>query len=193
MTARSSISGPVKEQIGTLVVAARRLGPGPMLVRGALFLSGVVAQVVAWPSDVIFGNWALIFLILAVLPVIAPRSRIVAITIMTAVLGWLAATSAYGESLSYWRLVLLAASLYGVHTLAALAAVLPYDAIVSGSVLTQWLLRAGLVVALTLGVAMFTLLVPAHLGGHRYLLASLAGLVLMAGLAGYLAALVRRR
>jgi hypothetical protein len=164
-----------------------------MLVRGALFLAGVVAQVVAWPTDVIFGRWAVLFLVLAVVPVIAPRSRLVTITITTAVAGWLAATTAYGESVAYWRVVLLAASLYGVHTLAALAAVLPYDAIVSSSVLTRWLLRAGLVVALTVVVAMFTLLIPAYLGTQRYLLASLAGLVLMTGLAGYLAALVRRR
>jgi hypothetical protein len=187
------VKAAVKEWMGALVVAARRLGPGPMLVRGGLYVSGVVAQAVAWPGDVIFGRWTAFFLILAFLPVIAPRSRVVAITIITAVLGWLTATTAYGESLAYWRLVLLAASLYAVHTLAALAAVLPYDAVVSGSVLTRWLLRAGLVVALTVIVAMFTLLVPAYLGGHRYLLASLAGLVLMTGLAGYLAALVRRR
>jgi hypothetical protein len=189
----AAVKAAVKERIEALLVGARRLGPGPMLVRGGLYLSGVVAQAVAWPGDVIFGRWAGLFLVLAFLPVIAPRSRAVTITIITAVVGWLAATTAYGESLAYWRLVALAASLYGVHTLAALAAVLPYDAIVSGSVLTRWMLRAGLVVALTVVVAMFTLLVPAYLGGHRYLLASLAGLVLMTGLAGYLAALVRRR
>jgi hypothetical protein len=71
--------------------------------------------------------------------------------------------------------------------------VLPHDAIVSGTVLTRWLLRAGLVVVLTAAVAMFTLLVPAYLGGQRYLVASLVGLALLTGLAGYLAALVRRR
>jgi hypothetical protein len=187
------MTAPLRGRVEAAVVAARRLGPGPMLVRGGLFLAGAIAQLVAWPTDVILGRWVVLALAVAFLPVVAPRSRVVTITIMTAVLGWLAATTAYGESVAYWRLVLLAASLYGVHTLAALAGVLPYDSVVSGAVLTRWLIRAGLVVALTVVVAMFTLLVPAYLGSHHYLLASLAGLVLMTGLAGYLAALVRRR
>jgi hypothetical protein len=163
----SEIAEQVKERAEAFVARARRLGPGTLLVRGALYLAGVIAQAVAWPVEVVFARSGL--------------------------LGWLAATTAWGETPSYWRLVVLAASLYGVHTLAALAAVLPYDAIVSGTVLTRWLLRAGLVVALTVVVAMFTLLVPRYLGDRRYLLASLVGLALMIGLAGYLAALVRRR
>ena len=48
----------------------------------------------------------------------------------------------------------------------------------------EWLVKAA---------ALFTLLVPAYLGSHRYLVASLVGLGVMIGLAGYLAALVRRR
>ncbi len=188
-----AMTAPVKEQLEAFVVAARRLGPGPMIVRAGLYLAGVVALVVAWPTNVIFGRWVLFALVIAAVPVLAPRTRLVTLTIMTAVVGWLAATTAYGEAAAYWRLVVLAASLYAVHTLAALAAVLPYDAIVSTTVLARWLLRAGLVVALTVVVAMFTLLVPEYLGGRRYLLASLVGLVLMTGLAGYLAALLRRR
>jgi hypothetical protein len=188
-----SAASEVKGRIDAAVAQARRLGPGPLLVRGALFLAGLIAQVVAWPGDLVFGRGALVFLVIATLPVIAPRSRLVTIAILSGVAGWLTATTAWGEPLSPWRLVLLAASLYGVHTLAALAAVLPYDALVSATVLTRWLLRAGLVVALTVVVAMFTLLVPEYLGDRRYLLASLAGLALMIGLAGYLAALVRRR
>jgi hypothetical protein len=187
------VAGQVKGRIEAVVAQARRLGPGPLLVRGALYFAGLIAQVVAWPADVVFGRGALVFLVVAALPVISPRGRLVSLTILCGVAGWLTATTAWGEPLSPWRLVLLAASLYGVHTLAALAAVLPYDAIVSATVLTRWLLRAGLVVGLTVVVAMFTLLVPEYLGHGRYLLASLAGLALMIGLAGYLAALVRRR
>jgi len=48
-------------------------------------------------------------------------------------------------------------------------------------------------VGLTVIVALFTLVVPAYLGGHRYLVASIFGLAAMIGLAGYLAALVRQR
>jgi hypothetical protein len=177
----------------TLVLQVQRIGPGPMLVRGALFLAGLVAQVVAWPIDVTFNSTGLLLVLAAAVPMVAPRTRLVTVFLVVAVLGWLVATSAYGEPVAYWRLVILAAGLYGVHTLAALAAVLPMDAVVPGVVLAQWLLRAGVVVGLTIVVALFTVVVPAYLGGHRYLLASLLGLIAMIGLAGYLAALVRQR
>jgi hypothetical protein len=183
----------LRARVDELVLQARRIGPGPLLVRGGLFLMGLLAQALAWPVDVTLGRAGLVLLVLAALPVLAPRTLLVTGAILTAVAGWLVSTTVYGEPVSYWRLVALAGSLYGVHTLAALAAVLPLDTIVAPAVLAQWLLRAGVVVALTAVVAMFTLLVPAYLGGRRYLVASLAGLAAMIGLAGYLAALVRRR
>lgn len=169
------------------------MGPAPLLVRGALFLAGLVAQAVAWPVEVTFASSGLLLVLAAAIQMVAPRTRLVSGFLLSVVLGWLVATTAYGEPVAYWRLVILAAALYGVHTLAALAAVLPIDAIVSVDVLAQWLLRAAVVVGLTVIVALFTLVVPAYLGGHRYLVASLFGLLAMIGLAGYLAALVRQR
>ena len=186
---RDKTPGPVEE----LVRRAQRTAFGPAMVRLGLFLAGLLAQLVAWPSEIVFGWPVLILLVVAGAPAVAPRTRLVTAAILTAVIGWLAATTAYAESVAYWRLVLLAASLYGVHVLAALAAVLPYDAAVLPVVFAGWLARAGLVVLLTVVVALFTLLVPAYLGSHRYLVASLVGLVVMIGLAGYLATLVRRR
>lgn len=176
-----------------LVRQVQRMGPGPMLVRGGVFLAALVAQAVAWPVEVVFASSGLIFVLAAMIPMVAPRTRLVTAFLLSVVVGWLVATTAYGESLAYWRLVIVAAGLYGVHTLAALAAVLPMDAIVSMEVLANWLLRAGMVVGLTVIVALFTLVVPAYLGGHRYLVASILGLAAMIGLAGYLAALVRQR
>jgi hypothetical protein len=176
-----------------LVREVRRIGPGPLLVRGALFFAGLVAEAVAWPVEVTFNSTGLLLVLAAALPMTLPRTRMVTAFLLSVVLGWLVATTAYGESVAYWRLVILAAGLYGVHTLAALAAVLPMDAVVSADVLAQWLLRAGVVAGLTVIVALFTLVVPAYVGGHRYLVASLLGLAAMVGLAGYLAALVRQR
>jgi hypothetical protein len=183
----------VRGRFDAVLLQARRIGPGPMLVRGGLFFAALLAQLLAWPGEVTVGWGGLILLLVAAATTLAPQTRLVTVGILAAVAGWLASTTAYGEPVAYWRLVLLAASLYAVHTLAALAAVLPFDTIVSASVLAQWMMRAGLVVALTLVVAMFTLLVPAYLGNDRYLLASLVGLAVMIALAGYLAALVRRR
>ncbi|GAA5195324.1 hypothetical protein GCM10023322_61800 [Rugosimonospora acidiphila] len=175
------------------LTAVRRTGPGPVLVRGGVFMAGALAQVVAWPDPVITGRAVLALVVVPILPVFAPRSRMVTLVIFAAVLGWLARTTAYSEPITYWRLVVLAGLLYLLHTLAALAAVLPYDAVISPGVLSRWLVRWGIVVLLTAVVAMFTLLIPVYLPGQRYLVASLAGLALMAALAGYLATLVRRR
>jgi hypothetical protein len=171
----------------------RRAAPGPILVRAGVFVAGLLAELIAWPADVVLGRLVLVLLGIAVLPVFAPRSRLVTGVIFATVFGWLAATSAYGEPIGYWRPVALAALLYLLHTLTALAAVLPYDAVVSPGVLAGWLRRAGVVVLLTAAVAMLTLLIPQYVGGQRYLAASLVGLALMMLLAGYLAALVRRR
>jgi hypothetical protein len=183
----------MRGRVDALVMQVRRTGPGPMLVRGGLFFTALLAQALAWPLDVTLGRAGLVMLVVAVLPVLAPRTLLVGAAILVAVVGWLASTTFYGEPVSYLRLIALAAALYGVHTLAALSAVLPLDTIVAPAVLAQWALRAGVVVGLTAVVAMFTLLVPAYVGGRRYLVASLAGLAAMIGLAGYLATLVRRR
>ena len=189
---RAPRTGPLSF-VDDVTTTVRRAAPGPMLVRLGVFAAGLLAQVVAWPGAVLAGRALLVLIVLAVLPVLAPRTRLVTVGIVAAVLGWLAATTAYGEPLRYWRVVLLAGLLYLLHTLAALAAVLPYDAVVSPGVLGRWLVRAGVVLLLTVAVAMFTLLIPVYLGDQRYLLASLVGLAVTAGLAGYLALLVRRR
>jgi hypothetical protein len=182
---------PSPGAVEALVRQARRIGPGPLLVRGGLFLAGLVAQLLAWPPAVTFGSAGLLFVAAAAAPMVAPRTRLVTAFLLSVVVGWLVTTTAYGEPVAYWRLVTLAASMYGVHTLAALAAVLPMDTLLAAGVLPRWLARAGVVVALTVVVALFTMLVPAYVGDHRYLLASLVGLIAMIGLAGYLAALVR--
>ena len=193
MSATGRGGGQQPGRLESLARQVQRFGPGPMLVRGALFFAALVAEVVAWPVEVTFASSGLILLLAAVIPMLAPRTRLVSAFLLTVVIGWLVATSAYGESVAYWRLVVVAAGMYGVHTLAALAAVLPMDTIVAMDVLANWLLRAGVVVGLTVIVALFTLVVPAYLGGHRYLVASIFGLAAMIGLAGYLAALVRQR
>jgi hypothetical protein len=171
----------------------RRTAPGPVLVRAGVFLAGLLAELVAWPTEVVLNRTVLVLIVLAVLPTLAPRSRLVSLAIFAAVAGWLASTTAYQEPLTYWRLVLLAGLLYLLHTLTALAAVLPYDAVISPGVLVRWLRRCGTVVLLTAVVAMFTLLLPGYLPAARYLVASLVGLGLMVALAAYLATLVRRR
>jgi hypothetical protein len=97
------------------------------------------------------------------------------------------------EPVTFWRLVGLAAALYLGHSLTALAAVLPYDAIVEPEVLARWLSRAFLVVAASAALALALLVGSAVWGGEPLLIASLLGLGVAVGLAALLAWLLRRR
>lgn len=173
--------------------ALSRATPGPALVRGGVFLAGVVALATAWPADFVLSRGLALVLLLPLLPALLPRGFLPTLVIMAGALGWLAATTVYAEPLTLARLVIVADALYLLHTLAALAAVLPYDAIISAGVLGRWLMRAALVVVLTAGLALVLVVVAGQLGGARYLAASLVGLSVVIGLALYLASLARRR
>jgi hypothetical protein len=171
----------------------RRTAPAAVLVRAGLFGCGVLALLLGWPFEIVASPAFLLFLIAATVPAIAPRTMAPAVIIFLAILGWTLAIQEYGEAVEYPRLVVLAAALYLVHTLSALAAVLPYDAVVAPNVLTRWLGRAGLVLLVTAVLAVFVLAFPALVGGRTFLLASLTGLTVMAVIVGYLARLVGRR
>jgi hypothetical protein len=80
-----------------------------------------------------------------------------------------------------------------VHTGAALAAVLPYDAVVEAVVVARWLLRAGTIVVVGVGGAVAGMFAVADLATETYLAATLAGLIPVAALVWYLAARLRAR
>ncbi len=172
---------------------ARRATPGPLLVRGGVYLAGFVALGAGWPTDFVLGKGLLVVAVLPLLPALFPRGILPTIMILAGGLGWLLATTAYEQPVTYLRLMVVTAALYLVHTLAALAAVLPYDAIVAAGVLGRWLLRAGLVLALTAGLGLIVVVVTGVVGTGGYLIASLAGLGTLVGLITYLASLGRRR
>ncbi len=172
---------------------ARRATAGPALVRGGLYATGFVALATALPADLVLGRVLPAIAVIALVPVLFPRGAMPTVVILLAIGGWIADTTMYGGTPTYLRLVILASAVYLLHTLAALAAVLPYDAVVAGDVLGRWLLRAALVIVLTAGLGLFVVVVPGQFGGGRYLVASIVGLGLMIGLAAYLASLARRR
>jgi hypothetical protein len=182
----------VREWFDEQVRRARRPTPGPLLVRVGVFVTGLLGLVLGWPFVVVAGPAALVFVIVAALPAFAPRGRLPTVVILASVTGWLVATLAYSEPPAYLRVVLLASALYLQHNLSALAAVLPYDAVIAPGVLLRWLARASVVVLLTAVLALFGSVAPLYLSG-RYLLASLAGLALMGLTVAYLARLVGRR
>jgi hypothetical protein len=180
----------VRGRIDGWRVAATRITPATILVRGAVAGFGLLALLVGYPSDLVFTpSVAAALVTLATLPALLPRTRLTTAVIGVAVLGWLAATTAYDEPVTLARLVTLACLLYLLHTTAALAAVLPYDTVVSPAVLVNWLARTVVVLALTTGFAVLAAAGVRASGDRSYLVASISGLLGVVALAGLLAAL----
>jgi len=136
-------------------------------------------------------GWAGVLVVLAALPAIAPRGMLVSLMELAVVVAWLAKTTAYGEPIILWQLVAIASAMYLAHTSAALAAVLPYDTVVSAGILVAWLVRAGNVVLATVGFSLVVVYGVPLVGNRAYLIASIAGIAIMAALAWVLAMLRR--
>ncbi|GAA3201394.1 hypothetical protein ACFO1B_06175 [Dactylosporangium siamense] len=177
-------------RLGRLKDMLERAAAGPMLVRFMVFLLTLVSALVAFPADVILRPVALLFAaVLAALPALFPRTRLVGLAILLCVFGWLLGTYLYDQVITIPRLIALATVLYLTHSLAALAAALPYDAIVSPGVIVGWLLRAIAVVSAGAIVSVLLLAVVKAVIGPVFLVASLAGVVA----AGALAWLITRK
>ncbi len=169
-----------------------RATAGPLLVRGTVFASAVTALLLAYPGETVRSGASGLLLALATLPALRPRGMLVSTVVFTVVFGWVLATTLYAEPVTVWRLAALAGALYLLHTTAALASVLPYDTIVAPGVLLGWLVRAALVIVLTVAFAVAVMLGILPVANRSFLLASIAGLGVMAALALLLAVLRRR-
>ena len=170
----------------------RRATVLPLLVRCGAFFCALLAFMVAYPVEVVGGQLVLPLLVVAVAPALVPHGRAGTVAAVAAVVGWVADTTWYAHPVVLWRVVALAAFLYLGHTLTALAAVLPYDALVDLNVLTGWLAR-GLAVVLASSVLLVVVLSQvSRAGGPAYLAATLLGLAAAAGTALLLSRLLRR-
>lgn len=192
-TAAREVVTEARTRVDETVTRIRRTTPGPLLVRVGLFVAALSGLVLAWPLDVTIGPAFLAFLVVAALTALLPRGPMPTLYLLVALVGWAVSTIVLAANPDFLGLVLLAAALYLTHNLAALAAVLPYDAVVAPGVLVRWLARTGVVLAMTAVLALFAVVVPVYLGQHSYLVASLLGLALVAVTVAYLARLVRRR
>lgn len=164
----------------------------PFTVRLAVFAAAMVAQGFVYPPSVLVGAPVVLLLLLAALPALWPRTAAVTVFWLLAVTGWILTTTVYGTA-TLTRLIGLAVALYVVHTGAALAAVLPYDAVVEAVVVARWLLRAGTIVVVGVGGAVAGMFAVADLTDDTYLAATLAGLIPVVALVWYLAARLRSR
>ncbi len=164
----------------------------PFLVRCAVAGCGLVAMAFAWPQALVVTELFVPIALVALLPAFAPRGRGATISALVVVAGWLLDTASYDGEVALWRVLTLATLLYLGHTLAALAAVLPYDAIVNFDVIGQWLGRALVVIAVSAMLTVAALGMSAKLAGGAFLVATFVGLIGAVGATMLLARLLRR-
>lgn len=164
----------------------------PLLVRGGIALSFVLGLLVAWPAALTSGRYVLPLLLVGVYPAVAPRGRGVTFAVLAVVGGWILDTTWFDARVALWRVLSIATLLYLGHTLAALAAVLPSDAIVNADVVGGWLGRALLVVLISAVLTVATLGLTAQLAGGAFLIATLVGLAAAVGVTLLLSRLLRR-
>jgi hypothetical protein len=164
----------------------------PFLIRLGVALSLILAMTVAWPFEIAASRYMLLLFAVALYPAVAPRGRGVTAVVLVAVAGWILDTTWFDARVALWRVLSLAALLYIGHTLAALAAVLPYDALVNVDVVTGWLARALLVVLISAVLIVVALGLTSALAGSAFLIATLVGLAGAVGATLLLSRLLQR-
>jgi hypothetical protein len=173
--------------------AAGRATAVPFMVRGGILFTGLLAIGVAWPAELLSSPRIMsVVLALVIWPALAPRGRGGTAAALAAIGGWLIDTAGYGSPVELWRVLALSGLLYLAHTLTALAAVLPYDAMVNFEVPALWLGRALLVVLISAVVIVLALGLTADLGGDAFQLATLVGLVAATAVTMVLTRMARR-
>jgi hypothetical protein len=182
----------VRELVTSTGLRLRQTTPGPALIRLTAGLAALGTFALALPDGAPLPVLALLFSA-AVGLALFPRTRWVTMTIFVAVGLWLFTMLVQEHEASLTRLTLFAAALYVTHASAALAAVVPYDCVVSPRVLLRWLGRVGVVLAASLAVAMGGLAIADQLPGTRTAIGPIVGSLVAAGLAGLLAWHLRRR
>lgn len=164
----------------------------PFLVRVAIAVCGLVAMYTAWPLDLSSRPYGVLLGLVALYPAAAPRGRGATLTALVVVAGWLVDTVGFDARVALWRVLTIATTLYLGHTLTALAAVLPYDAVVNLDVVGTWLARALTVLLISAVLTVVALSLATDLAGDAFLIATLAGLAGAVGATLLLARLIRR-
>jgi hypothetical protein len=171
----------------------RRTQPGPALLRTVAALAAAVALAAAAPSSVLHSSQIGLFMPFAIGVGLYPRTRFVTVTAMITLLLWLLNTFTENTDPSLGQVGILAAALYLMHSAAALAAVLPYDAGVSRDVLLRWAARVSGVTAAGVGVGLAGMAVLGRLPSDRSAVGPMVGAVVAALLVGVLTLQLRRR
>jgi hypothetical protein len=172
----------------------RRTTPGPALVRVIAGLAALGGFVLALPPQTSVPTYVGAVVPLAVVVGLFPRGRWVGVAALLMVAAWLVTTIAYEAGpVQPWRVGALAGALYVMHTAAALAAVLPYDSIVSAGMVARWAIRSLLVLLASAGLGLIGMVVLSQLRPVQSIIGPVVGSVVAAGLVGLLAWHLRRR
>jgi hypothetical protein len=182
----------ITDRIGRARRAAGRATLVPLLVRFCIALFLILAMSVAWPAELVASRYMLPLCVVAIYPAIAPRGRGTTAVILIVVAGWVADTTWYDTRIALWRVLAIGTLLYLGHTLAALAAQLPYDGVVNLDVVVTWLGHAGAVVLISAVLTVIALGLTEELAGGAFVIATLVGLAAAAGATMLLARLLRR-
>ncbi|MFF3866948.1 hypothetical protein [Micromonospora sp. NPDC001898] len=173
--------------------AVIRVSLAPLLVRAGIFGTVLAGLLLAYPVQVLDGRPLAALAMVALLPAVGPRRVWPTFAALVTVGGWLLSTEGYGRPVALWRLLAVAVALYLAHSLCALAALLPYDAVVDPELVVRWLTRAGgvLLASAVLGVLLVEV---SGVGGDRgFLAATVVGLLVAVALSVLLRWLLRRR
>jgi hypothetical protein len=164
----------------------------PFLLRCGIALCGLIAMTVAWPASVVTTQYSVLLSLAALYPAIAPRGRGATVAALVVVAGWLVDTAGFDSPVALWRVLTIATTLYIGHSLTALAAQLPSDAVVNLDVPGIWLMRTLGVVLVSAVLTVVALGLSADLAGDAFLAATLVGLAGAVGATLLLARLIRR-
>nr|MDT0657911.1 hypothetical protein [Micromonospora sp. DSM 115978] len=184
--------GDLVDRVRAARTAVARTTLAPLVVRGGIFLCVLAGFAVALPAPLLTSRLAGLLVVAAAFPAFAPRSRWPTITALVTVAGWLLATSRYDQPIVLWKLLALATFLYLAHSLAALAALLPYDVVLAPDVPGRWLIRAVGVVLASAVLSVLLLSASGGAGERSLLVAALGGLATAVLVAVLLTWLARR-
>ncbi|WP_374251148.1 hypothetical protein [Micromonospora sp. R77] len=183
----------VTERVRALRYAVTRVTLAPLLVRFGIFVVVLAGLLVAYPVQLLRPRGLLALLVVAVLPAVAPRRVWPTFAALVTVGGWLVAETGFDRPVALWRLIAVASLLYLSHTLCALAALLPHDAVVDPDLVSRWLTRAGGVVLAGAVLAVLLTAVGRFGGDRGFQTVTVAGLFVAVALSALLGWLLRRR
>lgn len=171
----------------------RRISAGVLLVRSLAGVAAVVAGVLAVVPELLGDPRVLTATVLGAFGVgLLPRTRWVTLYALGVIGVWTVGMVVRDEPGDVWRIGGIAAALYVMHTSAALAAVLPYDTVLTSGVLSAWARRTTAVLAAGLVPGLGLLVMLRWLPQASTWVAPVVGAAAAAALVGLLAWHLRR-